>query len=83
MTSSALMNLIVVIVVGIIGWLLKTGYDNWVAKVDSKVDKSCHDACTKAKEGMNALLLEEIRGLRGDFKEKSKIVVDAVTKGER
>lgn len=80
MTSSALMNLIVVIVVGIIGWLMKTIYDNWTKKVDGKMDKGCHDICTKEKEKMNQLLLDEIRGLRGDFKEKSKIVIDAVEK---
>ena len=87
MTSSQLMNLVVIIVVGVISWLLKAGYDSWVKKIDGKVDKSCHDQCTAAKEKMETLLLTEIRALRGSqekmadtFEEKSKIVVDAVTK---
>jgi len=87
MTPSFIINTVVVMVVAVISWLLKTGYDSWVKKVDGKVDKSCHDECTKAKEKMESLLLAEIRALRGSqekmsdsFEEKSKIVVEAVTK---
>ena len=80
MTSSALMNLVVMIVVAVIGWLLKAGCDSWVNKIDGKVDKSCHEQCSKAKERMENLLLGEIQGLRTDFKEKSDIVINAVEK---
>jgi len=72
------MDLLAIVVVGVIGWFAKTNYDNFIKKVDSKMDKSCHDICTENKEKMNKLLLDEIRGLREDFKTKSEIVVKAV-----
>jgi len=71
--------LIAGIVCTVLGWFLNNLYQGINEKIKGKVDKSCHEICTKEKEKMNTLLLEEIRGLRGDFKAKSEIVVNAVT----
>ena len=66
------------LILAVLGWLSKTLYNTIVGKIDGKVDKGCHEICTREKEKMNALLLEEIRGLRNDFRDKSAIVIDAV-----
>ena len=75
---NAMMEIVIIIIVGVVGWFLKVGFDSVMKKVDGKMDKGCHDICTKEKEKMNTLLLEEIRGLRQDFATKSEIVVKAV-----
>ena len=75
--------LIAGIVCGLLGWLLNNLYQNLNEKIRGKVGKECHDQCTKAKDEMNKLLLDEIRGLRNDFRDKSEIVVSAVTKRKR
>ena len=67
------------IVCALLGWFLNNLYQGINDKINGKIDKGCHEICTKEKEKMNTLLLEEIRGLRGDFKTKSEIVVNAVT----
>ena len=87
MTTASVMNIIVIIVVGIIGWLLKAGYDSWVKKVDGKMDKDCHDMCSEGRDKMNTLILDELKanrqialGLVKDFNEKSELVIKAVEK---
>ena len=70
--------LIAGVICGLLGWLLNNLYQNLNDRLRGKVDKTCHEQCTKAKEEMNKLLLDEIRALRNDFKDKSAIVIDAV-----
>ena len=68
------------LILAVLGWLLKTGYNNVMDRINGKVDRCAHEQCAKAKDEMNRLMLEEIRGLRSDFKDKSAIVIDAVQK---
>ena len=75
--------LIAGVICGLLGWLLNNLYQNINEKIRGKVDKSCHEQCTKAKEEMNKLLLDEIRGLRNDFKDKSAIVINAVKRKKK
>ena len=70
--------LIAGVVCAVLGWFLNNLYQGINDKIRGKVDKNCHEICTKEKERMNQLLLDEIRGLRSDFKDKSAIVIDAV-----
>ena len=92
------MSQIVEILIGVVilafGWLLKAGYDNWVKKVDGKMDKDCHDICSKNRDETNKMMLEEIKANRkialdilqsnrtliDDFREKSELVIKAVEK---
>ena len=67
----------------VLGWLINNLYRSLTTTLSNKVDKGCHEVCSKSKEDMNTLLLGEIRGLRGDFKTKSELVVNAVTKRKK
>lgn len=69
--------------IAIVFWFLRKSMDYIKEQFDRKVDIGCHDQCNKAKEEMNKLLLDEIRGLRSDFKDKSAIVIDAVKPRKR
>jgi len=73
------------IVCALLGWFLNNLYQGINDKINGKIDKGCHDQCTKAKEAMSELLLQEIRANRKtgedllkSFNEKSKLVIDAV-----
>ena len=87
MSIETIATIVIGIVIAAFGWFIKAGYDNWVEKVDGKMDRSCHDICSKTMDETNTILLDEIRANRKiaidllkDFKEKSELVIKAVEK---
>ena len=71
----------------VLGWLINNLYRSLTTTLSNKVDKGCHEQCTKSKDDMNKLLLDEIKANRQialdllkDFREKSELVIKAVEK---